>query len=54
MSECPVCAADVMLPDDTFKGELKDCDECGVELEVTSTSPFTLSEAPREEEDWGQ
>ncbi len=54
MSACPVCDASVLLEEDTLKGELKDCDECGAELEVTATNPFALNEAPQEEEDWGQ
>jgi len=30
------------------------CPDCGVELEVTSVNPIELTEAPQEEEDWGQ
>lgn len=54
MAECPVCAADVQLPEDTVKGELVECPDCGTELEVTSVNPFILAEAPSEEEDWGE
>ncbi|MCZ7601553.1 MAG: lysine biosynthesis protein LysW [Melioribacteraceae bacterium] len=54
MAECPVCAADIQLPEDTVKGELIECPDCGTELEVTSVNPFTLAEAPSEEEDWGE
>lgn len=54
MSACPVCGADVDLPADTLLGELKDCDDCGTELEVTAVNPFQLQEAPQSEEDWGQ
>jgi len=54
MAECPVCGADVELADDTVEGELLECPDCGVELEVTSVDPFELSEAPQEEEDWGE
>ena len=39
---------------DTVEGELIECPDCGVELEVTGTNPFTLEEAPQEEEDWGE
>jgi alpha-aminoadipate carrier protein LysW len=54
MAECPVCAADVQLPTDTVKGELVECPDCGTELEVVSVDPFSLHEAPSEEEDWGE
>ena len=54
MAECPVCGAEISLPEDTVQGELIECEECGVELEVTGVDPFELSEAPQEEEDWGE
>ena len=53
-AECPECAADVKLPDDVMEGEIVQCAECGVELEVISLSPPTLDLAPEEEEDWGE
>jgi alpha-aminoadipate carrier protein LysW len=53
-SECPVCGVTLSLAQDTVQSELKDCTDCGTELEVTGLEPFTLSEAPQEEEDWGQ
>ncbi len=52
--ECPLCGAEMELNRDTIKGELKDCAECGTELEVTGLHPIIVSEAPQEEEDWGQ
>lgn len=54
MGECPECAADVTLPEDVMDGEIVQCPECGVELEVTSLEPPTLELAPEEEEDWGE
>lgn len=54
MSECPVCGASVARHLDTVIGELKNCVDCGSELEVTALDPFTLAEAPQEEEDWGE
>ena len=54
MSECPVCGAQVALHQDTVLGELRSCTDCGSELEVTGLEPFTLAEAPQEEEDWGE
>jgi len=53
-AECPECAADVSLPDDVMEGEIVQCAECGVELEVISLDPPELDLAPEEEEDWGE
>lgn len=53
-AECPECAADVVLPDDVMKGEIVQCAECGVELEVVSVDPPAVELAPEEEEDWGE
>ena len=54
MSECPVCGADIVLEKGTVKGELIECNDCGTELEVVSVDPIIISEAPQEEEDWGE
>lgn len=54
MAACPLCDANVPLPDDVQKSETKDCPECGTGLEVTSLDPVTLAEAPAEDEDWGE
>ena len=54
MVECPVCGADVALPDDVESGEIIDCQACGAELEVLETNPPVLEEAPELEEDWGE
>ena len=51
--KCPECDADIEL-NDVIEGEIVDCPECGVELEVISTNPLTLELAPEEEEDWGE
>lgn len=54
IAECPECMADLSLPDDVMESEIISCQDCGVELEVTSLSPLTLELAPEEEEDWGE
>jgi alpha-aminoadipate carrier protein LysW len=54
MAECPVCGAEIEFTEDTVLGELLECSDCGTELEVTGLDPDELSEAPQEEEDWGQ
>lgn len=53
-AECPECAAGVPLPDDVVDGEIVQCGECGVELEVVRDGGVTLRLAPEEEEDWGE
>lgn len=52
-AQCSECAADVQLLDPE-KGEIVECPECGMELEVTSVNPPVLAPAPAEEEDWGE
>ncbi len=51
---CCECDANVSLDEGTIKGEIVQCPDCGVELEVESVSPVTLRLAPQEEEDWGE
>ena len=54
MVKCPICDSEIELPDDTVQGEILECDECGSELEVTGVDPYTVGEAPNEEEDWDE
>jgi alpha-aminoadipate carrier protein LysW len=54
VAECPECAADVTLADDVMEGEIVQCPDCGIELEVVSVNPPELNVAPEEEEDWGE
>jgi alpha-aminoadipate carrier protein LysW len=51
---CPECEAEISLADDTLEGEIVQCPDCGVELEVRSIDPPVLDLAPEEEEDWGE
>ena len=51
---CPICDAEIQAPGDVVEGELLSCPDCGTELEVISIDPFTVAEAPQEEEDWGE
>lgn len=53
-ADCPECAADVPFADDVMAGEIAQCPECGVELEVTGLDPVTVELAPEVEEDWGE
>jgi alpha-aminoadipate carrier protein LysW len=54
VAECPECAADVGFPDDAVMGEIVQCPDCNLELEIISLDPPELAQAPEEEEDWGE
>ena len=54
MNACPVCEADVDMPNDVIEGEIVPCDDCGSELEVREIDPLALDVAPAVEEDWGE
>ncbi len=51
---CPECEGQITLPADVMKGEIVQCADCGVELEVIQIAPLALELAPEEEEDWGE
>lgn len=53
-STCPECGATVRVGADAMVGEIVQCPDCGVELEVKETAPLALALAPAEEEDWGE
>jgi len=53
-TECPECAAVVLLTATVEKGEIVSCAECGADLEVADVAPVQLVLAPPEEEDWGE
>ncbi len=51
---CPTCDGEVPFGPSLVMSELLTCAECGTALEVTSLQPPQVTEAPAEEEDWGQ
>ena len=51
---CIECAGDVPLTEDVMVGEIVECPDCGVELEVREVEPLTVELAPEIEEDWGE
>jgi alpha-aminoadipate carrier protein LysW len=53
-SSCPECGGAVSPAVPSMVGEIVQCPDCGVELEVKSTDPLELAVAPLEEEDWGE
>lgn len=52
--ECPVCGADVEIPENAMENELIVCADCGSELEIISLDPVEIDLAPEAEEDWGE
>ncbi len=53
-ARCPVCDGAIALPPGTVAAEILSCPDCGCDLEVKSTDPPRLAEAPQAEEDWGE
>lgn len=53
MSMCTECGAGLEVGE-VVVGEILQCGDCGVELEVLSIEPIELGLAPTEEEDWGE
>ncbi len=51
---CIECAAEIELGEDLLAGEVVQCPDCGVELEVVSVEPLAVELAPEIEEDWGE
>ncbi len=51
MAECPECGADVVEDVMYKQGEIINCEDCGVELEVLNEEPLELALAPEKEED---
>lgn len=51
---CVECAGTVEVDAGVMLGEILQCPDCGVELEVISLDPLTVEVAPEVEEDWGE
>lgn len=53
-ASCPSCDAEIVFDDGAEEGEIIECPECGVELEIIALDPPEVQVAPEEEEDWGE
>lgn len=53
---CPICDAQLSLPDDTQVSEVVMCNDCKTQLVVESllANKARLAQAPTIEEDWGE
>ena len=54
VATCPECDAELNLGDKVMQGEIVQCPDCGVDLEVVELNPIKVELAPLEEEDWGE
>ena len=53
-TECTECGGDVPFANAVLLGEIAQCPDCGVELEVLVAEPLAVGLAPTVEEDWGE
>ena len=51
---CLECDAAIQAEVDLIMGEILECPDCGIELEVIQLSPLSVELAPEIEEDWGE
>jgi len=51
MAMCPECRAAIDIEDEVEEGQMVDCPECGVELQVVNTDPVELEALLNEEEE---
>lgn len=51
---CPECDGPIIFTRSPLNGEIKNCSDCSVELEVVNVFPIKLEIAPEVEEDWGE
>lgn len=54
LAVCVECNAALEIPSDAVQGEILDCPDCGVELEVVNPQTEELRVAEAAEEDWGE
>ncbi|HEX5703107.1 MAG TPA: hypothetical protein VFX97_07910 [Pyrinomonadaceae bacterium] len=48
---CPECEAEVHVETDADKGEIVDCDDCGLQLEIVGLDPVELDIVEEEVDD---
>ena len=53
VTECIDCGATLALRNPVV-GEIVDCPDCGLELEVRALEPLAVQPAPQVAEDWGE
>lgn len=55
-TNCPICDAQISVPEGTVESEILTCEECENRIVVASLDEkgASLEEAPEIEEDWGE
>ena len=51
LATCPECDADIHVDEDMDKGDIVECVECEVRLEVVGLDPIELDAAPDDDAD---
>lgn len=51
MALCPECRTAIDIDDEVEEGQMVDCPECGLELQVVNTDPVELEVLSNEEEE---
>ena len=51
---CIECDAKITFDEKVILGEIAQCPECSLELEVVKLDPLEVDKAPEVEEDWGE
>ncbi len=56
LRKCPDCEAEIEIPDDVMVGEIIECSDCGLELEVEKieANQVEIQRLSIEKEDWGE
>jgi len=56
LTTCPDCEAEIEIPDDVMVGEIIECDDCGLEVEVEKIegNQVEIQRLSIEKEDWGE
>lgn len=51
MAKCPGCGSDAAVDEGSFTGDIIDCINCGITLEIVSLRPLKLREMKDKSED---
>ncbi len=52
LAACPECQSEIHVDEDVDKGEIVNCEECDIRLEVVGLDPVELDMATEDEEDF--
>jgi alpha-aminoadipate carrier protein LysW len=51
LAACPECQTEIHVDEDVDKGEIVNCEECDIALEVVGLDPIELDLAPEDDSD---